>query len=157
MSRIIREMCNGDLEQVNIIEKSVFSVSWSSDSIKEAMEMPDNVYIVCEEDGRIAGYCGMWTVLGEGNIVSVAVGKEYRNRGIAKEMMDELIKRGLDKNVDVFFLEVRQSNEIAKHLYEISGFKNIGVRKNFYEKPREDACVMSRIISKSAQNSGKEV
>ena len=91
----------------------------------------------------------MWTVLGEGNIVSVAVGEKYRRRGIAKEMMEDLISRGLQKNVNVFFLEVRQSNEAAKHLYEISGFRNIGVRKNFYEKPCEDACVMSRIISDS--------
>lgn len=149
MSRIIREMIGEDLEQVEAIEKSVFSVPWSFNSIKEAMEMPDNIYIVCEEDGCIAGYCGMWTVLGEGNIVSVAVGEKYRRRGIAKEMMEDLISRGLQKNVNVFFLEVRQSNEAAKHLYEISGFRNIGVRKNFYEKPCEDACVMSRIISDS--------
>lgn len=149
MSRIIREMIGEDLEQVEAIEKSVFSVPWSFNSIKEAMEMSDNVYIVCEEDGCIAGYCGMWTVLGEGNIVSVAVGEKYRRRGIAKEMMEDLISRGLQKNVNVFFLEVRQSNEAAKHLYEISGFRNIGVRKNFYEKPCEDACVMSRIISGS--------
>lgn len=152
MSRIIRKMCDKDLAQVDAIEKETFSVPWSYDSIKEAMNMPDNVYIVCEEDGCIVGYCGMWTVLGEGNIVSVAVSEQYRNRGIGREMMDELIKRGMKKNVSIFFLEVRESNEAAKHLYEISGFRSIGVRKNFYEKPCENACVMSRIIPDTNNN-----
>ncbi len=137
-----------DLDEVEAIEKASFSIPWSRNSIKDAMNTPDNVYIVCEEDGHIAGYCGMWTVLGEGNIVNVAVGEAYRRRGIGREMMDSLIERGLEKQVDIFFLEVRQSNEAAKHLYESAGFKNIGLRKNFYEKPCEDACVMSRIISK---------
>lgn len=137
-----------DLDEVEAIEKASFSIPWSRNSIKDAMNTPNNVYIVCEEDGHIAGYCGMWTVLGEGNIVNVAVGEAYRRRGIGREMMDSLIERGLEKQVDIFFLEVRQSNEAAKHLYESAGFKNIGLRKNFYEKPCEDACVMSRIISK---------
>ncbi len=137
-----------DLDEVEAIEKASFSIPWSRNSIKDAMNTPDNVYIVCEEDGHIAGYCGMWTVLGEGNIVNVAVGEAYRRRGIGREMMDSLIERGLEKQVEIFFLEVRQSNEAAKHLYESAGFKNIGLRKNFYEKPCEDACVMSRIISK---------
>lgn len=137
-----------DLDEVEAIEKASFSIPWSRNSIKDAMNTPDNVYIVCEEDGHIAGYCGMWTVLGEGNIVNVAVGEAYRRCGIGREMMDSLIERGLEKQVDIFFLEVRQSNEAAKHLYESAGFKNIGLRKNFYEKPCEDACVMSRIISK---------
>ncbi|MGN0407590.1 MAG: ribosomal protein S18-alanine N-acetyltransferase [Bacteroides sp.] len=148
MSRIIRKMREEDLDEVEAIEKASFSIPWSRNSIKDAMNTPDNVYIVCEEDGHIAGYCGMWTVLGEGNIVNVAVGEAYRRRGIGREMMDSLIERGLEKQVDIFFLEVRQSNEAAKHLYESAGFKNIGLRKNFYEKPCEDACVMSRIISK---------
>ena len=88
----------------------------------------------------------MWTVLGEGNIVNVAVDEHYRKNGIARALMQELVKRGLEKNVNIFFLEVRAGNEAAKHLYETEGFRNIGVRKNFYEKPVEDAYVMSKIL-----------
>ena len=146
MDWTIRQMEERDLDEVSAIEKSIFSIPWSRKSLQDAMNTPDNVYIVCETDGRIAGYCGMWTVLGEGNIVNVAVDEHYRKNGIARALMQELVKRGLEKNVNIFFVEVRAGNEAAKHLYETEGFRNIGVRKNFYEKPVEDAYVMSKIL-----------
>lgn len=148
MERIIRTMAKEDLDEVEAIEKSAFSVPWSRASLEDAMNMPDNVYIVCEENGRIAGYCGMWTVFGEGNIVSVAVEEHCRKRGIALDMMKELEKKGIEKKVDIFFLEVRKSNYGAISLYEKAGFRNVGVRRNFYEKPCEDALIMSKIISR---------
>ena len=105
----------------------------------------ENIYLVCECNGVIAGYCGLWTVLGEGNITNMAVDKEYRKKGIGEALMKEMEKRGRQKDVDIFFLEVRQSNAAARRLYDKMGYKEIGTRKRFYERPVEDAIVMSKM------------
>mgnify|MGYP003248315501 CR=1 FL=1 len=126
----IRPMEDRDISTVEQIEKSIFSLPWSAKSFADAANTPENVYLVCECTGEIAGYCGMWTVLGEGNITNIAVSPAYRRARL--------------KDVTIFFLEVRQSNEAAKRLYEKLGYSPIGVRKRFYEKPVEDAIVMSK-------------
>lgn len=143
---IIERMTRADVAQVEAIEQEIFSVPWSEKSFIDACETKENVYIVCKDNGKVLGYCGMWTVLGEGNITNMAVAKEYRRQGIAKLLMSEMERISIKENgVDVFFLEVRQSNENAKKLYEKMGYKPIGTRKRFYEKPVEDAIVMSKM------------
>ncbi|MGN0319564.1 MAG: ribosomal protein S18-alanine N-acetyltransferase, partial [Lachnospira sp.] len=126
------------------IEKQIFSIPWSQKSFEDACQSEDNIYLVCEMNGQIAGYCGLWTVLGEGNITNMAVSGGFRRLGIAEALMKEMEKRGMSKNVVTYFLEVRKSNEAAVNLYKKMGYVQIGVRKNFYEKPVEDALVMSK-------------
>ena len=140
----IRPMEDRDISTVEQIEKSIFSLPWSAKSFADAANTPENVYLVCECTGEIAGYCGMWTVLGEGNITNIAVSPSYRRSGVAEALLKELERRARLKDVTIFFLEVRQSNEAAKRLYEKLGYSPIGVRKRFYEKPVEDAIVMSK-------------
>ena len=130
---VIRPMTEDDTFAVELIEQGIFSLPWSQKSFAEA-------------DGVVAGYCGMWTVLGEGNITNMAVSPDYRRCGIAQMLMQSMEKYGNDKNVTSYFLEVRQSNLPAIALYEKMGYKNIGIRKRFYEKPVEDAVIMSKII-----------
>ncbi|MDD6332956.1 MAG: ribosomal protein S18-alanine N-acetyltransferase [Clostridia bacterium] len=141
---IIRPMEVSDTEQVELIEKQIFSIPWSQKSFEDACQSEDNIYLVCEMNGQIAGYCGLWTVLGEGNITNMAVSGGFRRLGIAEALMKEMEKRGMSKNVVTYFLEVRKSNEAAVNLYKKMGYVQIGVRKNFYEKPVEDALVMSK-------------
>lgn len=141
---IIRPMEVSDTEQVEMIEKQIFSIPWSQKSFEDACQSNDNIYLVCEMNGQIAGYCGLWTVLGEGNITNMAVSGGFRRLGIAETLMKEMEKRGMSKNVVTYFLEVRKSNEAAVNLYKKMGYVQIGVRKNFYEKPVEDALVMSK-------------
>ena len=141
---IIRPMEVSDTEQVEMIEKQIFSIPWSQKSFEDACQSNDNIYLVCEMNGQIAGYCGLWTVLGEGNITNMAVSGGFRRLGIAETLMKEMEKRGMSKNVVTYFLEVRKSNEAAVNLYKKMGYVQIGVRKNFYEKPVEYALVMSK-------------
>lgn len=142
----IRTMTEADTFAVSQIEQGIFSLPWSQKSFADACSNADNVYLVCVADGVIAGYCGMWTVLGEGNITNMAVSQNYRRCGIAEMLMQSMERYGNDKNVTSYFLEVRQSNMPAIALYEKMGYKNIGIRKRFYEKPVEDAVIMSKII-----------
>ena len=128
---IIRPMEVSDTEQVELIEKQIFSIPWSQKSFEDACQSEDNIYLVCEMNGQIAGYCGLWTVLGEGNITNMAVSGGFRRLGIAEALMKEMEKRGMSKNVVTYFLEVRKSNEAAVNLYKKMGYVQIGVRKNF--------------------------
>ena len=137
---VIRPMTEDDTFAVELIEQVIFSLPWSQKSFADACRNQDNVYLVCEADGVIAGYCG------EGNITNMAVSPDYRRCGIAQRLMQSMENYGDDKNVTSYFLEVRQSNLPAIALYEKMGYKNIGIRKKFYEKPVEDAVIMSKNI-----------
>lgn len=144
----VRQMGKDDVQQVEAIEKSTFSIPWSFQSLLEACEAEQNIYLVCEEEGRVVGYCGMWTVPGEGNITNVAVAESARNKGAGTLLMEKLEEAGKKRGICIFFLEVRESNEAARHLYEKCGFRSIGVRRRFYERPVEDAIVMSKKVNR---------
>ncbi|MBQ8189674.1 MAG: ribosomal protein S18-alanine N-acetyltransferase [Lachnospiraceae bacterium] len=141
----IRNMTTDDLEQVCQIENNSFSAPWSYKSFKESLANPNAFYVVaCPEDNlqQIQGYCGVYLIGDEADINQVAVVKEHRRNGIGKQMLNELMHILEEKNIVAVTLEVRKSNVAAIALYESLGFVTEGVRKNFYEKPTEDALIM---------------
>ena len=138
----IREMQEPDLWQVTAIEKANFSVPWSLESFRESMELEHTIYLVAEEREKIIGYCGMYRVFNEGEIVNVAVAEAYRRKKVASQLLEQLFAQSSELKVDNFFLEVRESNRPAIQLYKRLGFTEAGIRKNFYEKPRENAIFM---------------
>ncbi len=144
---IVRRMTDADVAQAEAIEKSTFSMPWSYDSILRACRDDNYICIVCEESNQILGYCLMWTSFDEGNITNVAVAHEWRGQGIGTSIMQAVEQEGTKAGIKIFFLEVRESNAGAIHLYEKCGYKQLGIRKNFYEKPVENAIIMSRILA----------
>lgn len=138
----LRRMEPEDVKQVAAIEEKNFSVPWSEEAFLDSLALEHTVFVVAEEEGEIAGYCGMYTSFQEGEIVTVAVAEKYRRQGVGSKILQFLIFESLKKNITSFFLEVRESNAAAIGLYECFGFQRIGLRKNFYEKPRENAIVM---------------
>lgn len=139
---IIRKMQESDLIQVEAIEKANFSIPWSIESFRESMELEHTIYLVAEEALNIMGYCGMYRVFNEGEIVNVAVAEAHRRKQVASKLLEQLFAESMELQVDNFFLEVRESNEAAIQLYKKLGFAEAGIRKNFYEKPRENAIFM---------------
>ena len=139
---IIRNMKEKDIPQVCIIENETFSKPWKDHDFLASINSEDNIYLVVKEDEQIVAYCGLWGVIEEGHINNVAVVKTYQNRGIAHSMLEELIKRAREKGLESFTLEVRVTNVNAIKLYEKLGFKKIGIRPSFYDKPREDGLIM---------------
>ncbi len=143
---IIRELSMEDIDQVCALEEMVFSMPWQRDAFIEMVENKDALYLVVEEKsnpGMVIAACGMRHIVGEGDISNVVVHPHYRKRGIARQMLAELMNRGNQKfGIEAYTLEVRKSNEDAIHLYEYHGFVSEGIRKNFYEKPTEDALIM---------------
>ena len=88
---------------------------------------------------RLVGNCGVRNIVGEGEITNVAVDVDYRGQGIAQRLMKALLARGTEMGITAFTLEVRNGNEPAVRLYESLGFVQEGLRRNFYENPKEDA------------------
>ena len=142
----IREMTTMDVDQVCILEEMAFSMPWHRESFVEMIENKDALYLVVEEDARpgvVVACCGVLSIVGEGDITNVVVHPEHRKRGIAYRMLTELLERGKEQyGIEAFTLEVRQSNVEAIRLYERLGFVREGIRKNFYERPIEDAVIM---------------
>lgn len=139
---IIRKMQTEDLTQVCEIEKDNFSLPWSEKSFSESMEREDTVFLVACEDEEITGYVGCYCIAGTGEITNVAVKATHRRKGIGGLLLEKLYEEGAVLDVQEFFLEVRESNEAAIGLYSRQGFVKEGIRKNFYEKPVENALIM---------------
>ncbi len=139
---IIRTMNEEDLPSVHEIECSIFSKPWSAADFLDSIKNRRNIYLVVEEQDEIAAYCGLWGVAGEGQIYNVAVKQALRGRGIGCFMLSALIELGRKQGLGTFTLEVRVSNLAAIALYRKLGFKDAGVRKNFYNAPAEDALIM---------------
>lgn len=138
----IREMELEDIEQVAEIEKAVFSSPWSSQSFESFIKGALGQFFVAETGNEIIGYCGAYKILPEAEITNVAVSDEYRRMGVAQKLIEEQLGVLKSHNTESVFLEVRESNMPARKLYEKEGFKIIATRKNYYEKPKENAVVM---------------
>ncbi len=140
----IRRMEEGDLDQVCAIEEETFSMPWSRKSFQDTISYYHTLFLVAELDGEIAGYCGCYQSLEEAEITNIAVRRQLRGHGIGRRLLTELMRLGKEQGAFAYTLEVRVSNQAAIHLYESLGFVSFGIRKNFYERPREDAMVMWR-------------
>ena len=138
----IRKLQEEDIEPLSRIEEESFSMPWSPQDFRSLLDRDYCIYLVALAEGEVAGCCGMTNICQEGNIDNVVVAERFRNRGIARAMLEELIGMGREAGITAFTLEVRVSNAAAIHLYEKLGFVSEGIRPRFYEKPTEDAAIM---------------
>lgn len=92
----------------------------------------------------VAGYVGSQTVLGETDMMNIAVHPNYRNRGVAMDLIQALIAALTEQGSHSLMLEVRSSNEPAKNLYRKLGFEAVGIRRNYYRNPKEDALILRK-------------
>lgn len=137
-----RKMSEQDIPAVAAIERTVFSRPWTERAFEQAMQQ-ETLFVVVLKENTIIGYCGMYCSFEEGEITNVAVIPEEQGRGSGRRMMEYLLEQAQERGIARIILEVRVSNEKAIHLYERLGFRNCGIRKNFYEMPREDGMVMA--------------
>lgn len=131
-----------DISRIAVIEEEVFSMPWRMEDFKEALYNPMKRFVVAKFKEEIVGYCGIHQILDEGEITNVVVVSSYRRQGIAGRMLSYLLEIGNSMGINSFTLEVRAGNRNAVRLYENAGFLVEGIRKNFYEKPKEDALIM---------------
>jgi len=130
-----------DVKTVAQIEKECFSLPWSEASFEDSLAREDTVFLVCE-DLDVVGYIGMYLSFEEGEITNVAVTPSYRQRGCGNLLIQAIKEEAKARAAESVILEVRVSNVPAISLYKKHGFEEIGIRKNFYEHPSEDAIIM---------------
>lgn len=140
----IRELQKSHIEELVRIEKESFSMPWSEEDFENLLKHPYCFYLVALTEGQVAGCCGYTESFHEACVDNVVVSDKFRNRGIGQALLRELITRGERAQIEAFTLEVRVSNAPAIHIYEKAGFRSVGIRPGFYEKPREDAMIMWR-------------
>ena len=138
----VRDLREEDLDDVCRIEESSFSMPWKREDFQDLIVSDNSIYLVILADDKVVGAAG-YTFNGfEGYINNVVIDIDYRGQKLGNVLMKELLTVGRKNGVPEFTLEVRVSNTPAIKLYESLGFKSEGVRKNFYERPVEDAMVM---------------
>lgn len=143
---IVRKANRDDTARIAEIERAVFSDAWSKTGIEETLDQQTSRIYVGEEENEIVGYVIAYTVLDEGEVARIAVSSDFRRRGVAEMLLDKVISDGKESGVCMWYLEVRESNVAAQKLYKKKGFEETGLRKDFYEKPKENAVLMNKSL-----------
>ena len=141
---IITKMLQCHVPQIAELEKICFNDPWSENSIASELDNRLSCWLVAIADDKVVGYIGSQTVLGETDMMNIAIHPDYRKQGIATELIGALIEALNERGSHSLMLEVRASNEPAKSLYLKLGFEVVGIRKNYYRNPREDALILRK-------------
>ena len=141
---IITQMNESHVPQIAELEKLCFNDPWSENSIASELDNRLAFWLVATDEDRVVGYVGSQTVLGETDMMNIAIHPDYRKRGVAIMLIEALILHLTQQGSHSLMLEVRSSNEPAKSLYSKMGFETVGIRRNYYRNPREDAMILRK-------------
>ena len=130
--------------QVAALEKQCFSDPWSESSVASELSNPLSAWLVAMDGDVLAGYVGSQSVMGETDMMNIAVDAHYRRQGIAQALVEALVAQLKEKGNHSLTLEVRISNQPAIALYEKLGFVQVGKRLNYYRNPKEDALILRK-------------
>ena len=145
MTYTVVPMTYDHVPQAAELERLCFADPWSERMLREHLDNQCAAAIAAVGDDRtVKGYAGLLVVLDEGYITNVAVRPAYRRQGIASDLLGVFERFARGHQLAFLTLEVRASNAAAIALYEKMGYARAGVRKNYYEHPREDAVIMTR-------------
>ncbi len=134
-------MSNVHLAEVARLEQLCFSEPWSESALS-LLTREGGFGAVAVLDGQVVAYGGMTYVLDEGSVTNIATHPDFRRKGIGKALTEALLNEAKGRELHRVFLEVRESNLAARALYGKLGFRDCGIRKNFYRKPVESAIQM---------------
>ena len=148
----IRDVLPREIPQIEALEKACFSLPWTREQLRASLPDAQHVFLAAEDEaGELLGYIGMMHVLDEGYISNVAVSPDRRRQGIGDALTAALIKICEALGLSFVTLEVRAGNKPAIALYEKHGFERVGLRKNYYDHPREDALLMTKTFESRQQ------
>lgn len=136
---VIRPMRTADIPNVIAIERE--QPAWSAAQFAGEVDQTNGWQYVAISTSLLGYICGR-AVLDEAEIVKIAVKHDARRQGVATRLLSHALRKNFDNGVCTCHLEVRSSNEPARYFYEKKGFSVIGIRKNYYTSPREDAVMM---------------
>ena len=140
----IVKMESAHVAQIAELEKRCFSDPWSEKSIAYELTLRISYWLVALDGETVAGYIGSQSVMGESDMMNVAVSPDYRRQGIGEALVKTLCDDLKAQGNTCITLEVRVSNAPAVALYEKLGFREVGRRPNYYHNPKEDALIMRK-------------
>ena len=143
---ILREMTVDDLDEVLELEEKLFPVPWTREGFFTFLIRKDTLFLAVEEKERILGYAGCLIVLDEADILNIGVDPGRQKEGIGGFILQSLIRLLDMQGIHLVHLEVRESNETARRLYERNGFIVDGLRKGYYTDPVENAVLMTKTM-----------
>ena len=147
MAVIVRDAGAEQLSAIEDLEQLCFSLPWTLEQLKSQLPDDRHEFLVALDDaGTLLGYVGMMHILDEGYISNVAVSPEARRQGIGRLLIRTLLDRAEKLELSFVTLEVRESNAPAIALYAGFGFLPVGRRKKYYERPAEDAILMTKMM-----------
>ena len=143
----IERMNETHVAAVAALEKLCFADPWSLSSIASELNNPLALWLVAVEDGDLIGYIGSQSVMGESDMMNGAVHPDHRRKGLGEMLVLALCEALSGENTSLA-LEVRSSNAPAISLYEKLGFVQVGLRRNYYRNPKEDALILRKELAK---------
>jgi ribosomal-protein-alanine N-acetyltransferase len=139
----IRRAEAGDLDKITELEAIVFLDPWPRESFEQSL---NDTFLVAFSDCEIIGYVISRIAGVEGEVLSLGVSPGWRKRGVGKCLFQDSTSLLEEAGLEDLFLEVRESNEVAKLFYSGLGFHQVGMRTNYYRFPRENALILRRKI-----------
>ena len=140
-------MKDGHIAEIASIERLCFSLPWSENALRDELENENAHFLTALTLGRVSGYIGIIEICGEADVTNVAVHPDFRRLGIGRKLLDTAESEAVQRNCKSITLEVRESNTAAIRLYSGNGYETVGIRKNFYEKPTENAVLMTKQLT----------
>ena len=138
----IRRAVPSDAAAIAAAESEIFSDAWSERDVCDTISTEGAMCYIAERNGVLAAYIIGRVIAPEGEIYRIATLPEHRKRGIAYRLLDYAYKTERGRGLETLFLEVRKENTPARALYLAYGFKEVGLRKNYYKNPDDDAVIM---------------
>ncbi len=145
----IRPATVADVGAMALAERRCFSDPWSAEALAALFEQDTLVALIGERDGVLTGYLLARAILDEAEVLNIAVLPEERRRGLGAELLDGAIAILEGRAIGLIFLEVRESNQVAQTLYLSRGFRVVGLRAHYYERPREHALILQRELRRA--------
>ncbi len=131
------------IDRILEIENASFSCPWSRGSFADILQADNGSFLAAlGPDGKVTGFAIMLVIEPEAEILNLAVDPGMRRHGIACLLMRTLLSEASSGGVECVYLEVRESNGAAIGLYRSLGFQQIGLRRQYYQCPAEDAILM---------------
>ena len=143
MTAVVRPATENDLETLLALEARSFSVPWNAAAMESHLAAPYTLSLLLFEGDDPVGYLLAGFTPPEGDLYRVAVLPEKRRRGYARLLLGAFLAAADEREVDVLWLDVRESNAAAITLYRSLGFSAVLKRDNYYRDPTEAALVMT--------------
>jgi len=139
----IAPMTLDDIPAVLQIEALSFVSAWPPNAFTN--ELRDNKlahYFVGRLGGRIVAYGGIWVILEDSHVTTIAVHPDVRGQRLGEEILVRLLDEAIERNASWITLEVRETNDVAQRLYRKYGFTVVSTRRGYYSDNNESALVM---------------